>query len=59
MVQSVKRPTLGFDSGHDLTVREFQPRVGLWADSTELARDPLSFSLSAPPLLTLSLSQNK
>ena len=45
MVQSVKRPTLGFDSGHDLTVREFQPRVGLWADSTELARDPLSFSL--------------
>ena len=59
VAQSVKHPTPGFSSGPDLTVREFQPRVGLWADSTELARDPLSFSLSAPPLLTLSLSQNK
>ena len=41
-----KTPTVGapggsvgsasdFGSGHDLTVREFEPRVGLWADSSE------------------------
>ena len=24
-----------FGSGHDLTVREFEPRVGLWADGSE------------------------
>ena len=28
VAQSVKRPTLGFHSGHDLTVHEFQPRSG-------------------------------
>ena len=31
MARSVKRPTLGFSSGHDLTVCEFKPRVGLHA----------------------------
>ena len=61
MAQSVKRPTLGFGSGHDLTVREFDLRVGLCADSWEPAWDSLSLSLSAPPPLALSvsLSQNK
>ena len=24
-----------FGSGHDLAVREFEPRVGLWADGSE------------------------
>ena len=30
---SVKRQTPDFSSGRDLTVREFEPRVGLCADS--------------------------
>ena len=34
VVQSVKCPTLGFSSGHDLTVREFKPHVGHHADHT-------------------------
>ena len=51
--QSAKRLTLGFGSGHDLTVREVEPRVGLRADSVEPGI--LSLSLSAPPLLALSL----
>ena len=61
MAQSVKRPTLGFGSGHDLTVRGFEPRVGLCADSMGPAWDPLSppFSLPFPThvyMLALSLS---
>ena len=42
MAQSVKRPPLDFGSGHDLRVREFEPYVGLPADSAEPAWDPLS-----------------
>ena len=57
--QSVKRLTLGSGSGHGLAVHEFKPCVRLYAESTEPAGDSLSPSLSAPPLLTLSLSQNK
>ena len=41
-------PTLGFGSGHNLTVHEFKPHAGLHADSTEPAWD----SLSAPSRLT-------
>ena len=59
LVQSVKHPTLDFDSGHDLTVCEFEPGVGLCADSAEPAWDSLSFSTSAPPLFSLSLHINK
>ena len=55
--QSVKHPTLGFSSGHDLTVVEFEPRIGLCAGGAEPAWDSLSPSPSAPP--PLSLSQNK
>ena len=58
MAQSVKQPTLGFGSGHDLMVCEFEPHAGLCADSAEPAWDSLS-TLSVPPLLGLSLSQNK
>ena len=59
MAQSVRRPTLDFGLGHDLTVREFKPRAGLCADNIEPAWDSLSPSVSAPPLLTHSLSLSK
>ena len=54
VAQSVKHPTLGFGSGHDLTVCEFEPHTGLRADSAEPAWESLSLSLSRytpPPLL--------
>ena len=35
--QSVKHPTLGFASGHDLTVREVEPHFGHCVDSAEPA----------------------
>ena len=57
VAQSVKRPTLGFGSGHDLMVRKFEPRIGLCADSEKPDWDSLSLCLS--PAHTLSLSQNK
>ena len=46
-----------FGSGHDLAVREFEPRVGLFADSLEpgTPSDSVSLSLSAPAPLVLSL----
>ena len=53
MTQWVKRPTLDFGSGPDLTVCEIKPRNGPHADSGELAWDPLSLPLSA----SLSLSK--
>ena len=51
VAQLVKYPTLGFSSGHDLTVCEFKPLIRLSTDSVE----PVAI-LSAPPP---SLSQNK
>ena len=57
MSQSVKHPTLDFGSGHDLMVHRIERHVGLHDDSMEPARDSLSPSLSAPPLLVLSLSK--
>ena len=59
VVQSVRCPTLGFGSGHDLTVYEFEPHVRLYAIRVEPAWDSLSPSLFAPPLCTLSLSVSK
>ena len=59
MAQSVEPLTLDFGSGHDLTVHGFEPRVGLCADSAELAWDFLSPSISAPLSLSLSFFQNK
>ena len=47
--QSVKRPTLDFASGRDLTVHGIELLISLCSLS-------LSLSLSAPPLLILSLS---
>ena len=59
MSHSVERPTLDFDSVHNLMVREIEPCVELWADSVEPAWDSLSPSLTAPPLLALFLSVSK
>ena len=61
MAQLVMHPTLGFGLGHDLTVHEIEPPVGLRADSTELAWDPLSPSLctSTVQVCSLSLSLSK
>ena len=47
--------TLDFGSGHELTVCEIKPRVGLCTDSAEPAWNSLSPSLSAPLQLTHSL----
>ena len=55
MAQSVKHPTLGFGLGHDLTVCEFEPDLKLSAKGMKPAWDSPSLSLSAPPLLSLSL----
>ena len=49
---SVGCPSLEFGSGHDLMVQEFEPRVGLRADSTD------SLSLSPYPSLSPSLKIN-
>ena len=49
MLWSVKHLTLDFGLGHDLTVREFKPRIGLCDGSTEAAWDSLSPSLSTLP----------
>ena len=54
MAQLVKCPTLEFGLGHDLTVHEIEPRVGLCAES--LLRI-LSLSLPSPPLSSLALSK--
>ena len=56
---SVKRPTLGFSTGHDLMVYGFEPHVELCTGSVEPAWDSVSPSLSPPPLLTLYLSLSK
>ena len=58
---SVKLLTLDFSSGHDLTVYEFEPRIGFCTLSAEPSWGSLSPSLSAPPLFpcSLSLKMNK
>ena len=55
MTQVVKRPTLDFGSGHDLTVCELEPRIGLCPHCSEPALDPLSPSFWPSPTRTLSL----
>ena len=52
VAQSVKRLTLDFQSGHDLGVCEFEPHIGLHADSAEPAWDSLSLPLSLSPFLS-------
>ena len=65
VAQSVKCLTLGFSSGHDLSVHGFKPRIGLSADSAEPAWDSVSLFLCPSPIhkhtctCTHALSQNK
>ena len=59
MAQLVKRPTLDFGLGHDLTVREIEPRVCLRAGTEEPAWDSVSLSLSDPSPCALFLKINK
>ena len=47
VARSLKHTTLDPGSGHDLTVHEFETRVGLCADREETAWDSLSPSLWA------------
>ena len=58
VAQLGKHLTLDFGSHHDLTVCEFKPHMGLFADSAETAWNSLSLSPSvfAPTSLVLSLS---
>ena len=56
------RLSVRLQPGHDLAVREFEPRVGLWADSSEPGacfRFCVSFSLCPSPIHALSLSVSK
>ena len=55
VAKSIKHPTLGFGSGHDLTVHEFEPFIRLCGVST--AWNSLSPSLPLPCSLSLSLSK--
>ena len=55
VAQSVKHPTLGFSSGHDLTVSEFDPVLGA-ALAVQRLLGIFSLPLSAPLQLVLSLS---
>ena len=59
MALLVKCPTLGFDSGRDLTVGWFEPWVGLRADGAEPAWGFLSLSLSPSLSALLTLSPSK
>ena len=58
VAQLVRRPTLHFGSGRDLTVHEFKPRVRLILTVQSLL-GILFLPLSALPRLMLTLSQNK
>ena len=53
---SVKRPAVGFSSGHDLTLREFKPRIGSVITVWSLL-GILSLSLPLPGWLSFSLSK--
>ena len=57
MAQLVKHSTPDFGSGHGLMVHGMEPHDGLCADTVECDQD--SLILFAPPLLLLSLFQNK
>ena len=59
MAQSVKRPTLGFSSSHDLMVLEFEPHIGLRVTAGSLL-GILSLPLSLPlPTHACALSLSK
>ena len=53
VAQSVKGLTLGFSSGHNLTVCEFKPCIRFCAGRAE----PVQDSLCPSPILSLTLSE--
>ena len=55
VLQSIEHPTLGFGSGHELTVRGIEPHMGLHAVSTGPVWDSLCPSLGLSVSLSLSL----
>ena len=55
--QSVKHPTLSFSLGHDLTVRESEPHMGIFIEGAGPAWD--SLSLLCVRAHTHTLSQYK
>ena len=57
VAQSVERPALDFSSGHDPTVRGFEPHIGLHTESVESAWDSVSASSPLAHSLSLSLSE--
>jgi len=57
VAQSVKRPTLGFGSGRDLSIMRSSPKSG-WCSVWSLL-ETLSPSPSAPPPCSLSLPKKK
>ena len=59
MAQLVKHATLDFSSGHDLTVFEIEPHVGLYDDSAEPTLNSLSLPLSLPLPHSLSLKNKE
>ena len=59
MAQSVQHLTLGFSSGHDLPVRQFELHTGLRANGAEPTWDPLSLPLSLPLPCSLALKINQ
>ena len=60
MVQAVKHLTLDFSSGHDLTVRGFESRIRLRAESgARLEFSVDNFSLCPSSMCTLFLSLSK
>ena len=56
VTQLVEHLILDFGSGHDLTVRGFEPHISLRTDSEEPAWDSFSLPLSTPPQLKFMLS---
>ena len=61
MADWIEHMTLGFSSGHDLTVCKFEPHIRLRTVSSDPAWDSLSLSLSLSQSAPLprALSQNK
>ena len=59
MPQLVKPPTLDFSSGYDLIGHDLPDLTSGSVCNVEPAWDSLFPSLSAPPLLTLSLKINE
>ena len=57
VAQLVKRQTLDFASGHDLTLLGFKPCMALCDAGTDPVWDSLSLSLPLPCLCMLSLFQ--